>query len=56
MKALLIFALIALGFITQILVFINGWGLTPADWLWIIAGGLVSFIFSAIGMAISNID
>ena len=56
MKLLLVFALVALSFLAQILVMINGWGLAPADWLWIIAGGLASFIFGVIGMAIGNLN
>ncbi len=56
MKILLTAALVSLGFIVQILVMMHGWGLPPVSWLWIIAGGLASFLLSAVGLTTTNIE
>jgi hypothetical protein len=40
-KIISILALYALGIVLTIMVMINGWGLEPKSWWWIIGGGIV---------------
>ena len=40
-KIISVLALYTLGMIIAIMVMINGWGLEPKSWWWIIGGGIV---------------
>ena len=51
-KIISILALYALGIVLTIMVMINGWGLEPKSWWWIIGGGLaLRFIIEMIQAA-----
>ncbi len=56
MKALLTVILVTLGFVIHIGVMINGWGIDPFNWLWIIGGGLTSLLLSVGGLIVADFN
>lgn len=55
LKLIAFFCLSGMSFLAFVLVMIYGWGLTPANWFWIIGGAVWQLMTTIITWAVMNV-